>query len=336
MKKQKKFLRIILFCVIFIAVGLSLFIAKVFWDKEALPEGTAGENAEEDMLADAENSESIADEDTPLESEGLRSGYTLKFMAEGMEYEEAADLYEGEGYSILIPSEGWSMNGPDSWKSDANEKVQIGIVCYANTTLKQVREEIEAAGYITDPDNKLYRRKVADGYLMFRTLVADGADVWGIMYSYPDDFEIAEGFGSRIPVIAASFKTSRNTDVDREEAISKVKELVASQEEYAAAIELSMEKDTLTQADLNEKSYKLYEAWDYALNSVWDVLRNTLEEDKMQQLILEEREWIAMKEQAIKDAGAEFEGGSIKPLVMNMEAAKWTKIRVYELLELLG
>ena len=41
------------------------------------------------------------------------------------------------------------------------------------------------------------------------------------------------------------------------------------------------------------------------------------------------------KEQAVKDAGAEFEGGSMQPLVMNLEGARLTKERVYELLKLL-
>ena len=42
-----------------------------------------------------------------------------------------------------------------------------------------------------------------------------------------------------------------------------------------------------------------------------------------------------MKEKEVAEAGAEYEGGSIQPMVMNLKAAEMTKARVYELLELL-
>lgn len=50
----------------------------------------------------------------------------------------------------------------------------------------------------------------------------------------------------------------------------------------------------------------------------------------------EQRTWIAQKEKSAEEAGKEFEGGSIYPLIVNMEAAKITEERVYELYELLS
>lgn len=50
-------------------------------------------------------------------------------------------------------------------------------------------------------------------------------------------------------------------------------------------------------------------------------------------LILDEREWITMKEQAVREAGAEVEGGSLHPFVTSTKAVEWTKIRVYELMK---
>lgn len=118
--------------------------------------------------------------------------------------------------------------------------------------------------------------------------------------------------------------------------VDNLRESIAFTEEWTAELESSIENDALTQAEYNEKSQELYEMWDWALNSVWGVLKQTQDAEAMSDLTVEEREWIALKEQAVADAGAEYEGGTIQPMIMNLKAAEMTKARVYELLELLG
>lgn len=108
---------------------------------------------------------------------------------------------------------------------------------------------------------------------------------------------------------------------------------IAFIEEWTAELENSIENDALTQAEYNEKSQELYEMWDGALNSVWGVLKQTQDAEAMSDLTVEEREWIALKEQIVSDAGAEYEGGTIQPMIMNLKAAEMTKARVYELME---
>lgn len=53
--------------------------------------------------------------------------------------------------------------------------------------------------------------------------------------------------------------------------------------------------------------------------------------EEMAVLTEEELRWIADKEAAVQEAGAEFEGGSMQPLIMNQKAAALTSDRVYEL-----
>lgn len=53
--------------------------------------------------------------------------------------------------------------------------------------------------------------------------------------------------------------------------------------------------------------------------------------EEMAVLTEEELRWIADKEAAAQEAGAEFEGGSKQPLIMNQKAAALTSDRVYEL-----
>lgn len=118
--------------------------------------------------------------------------------------------------------------------------------------------------------------------------------------------------------------------------IERAQEQMKANEEYAASVEESLQEDSLSQAELNIRSEYLYQAWDYALNDVWRALTKVLGEEEMKELVIEEREWISMKEEAMEDAGAEAAGGSMQPMVMNLKGAELTKIRVYELVEILN
>lgn len=117
--------------------------------------------------------------------------------------------------------------------------------------------------------------------------------------------------------------------------IDELKKFIAYVEETAASLENSIENDSLTQVEYNDKTQDLYKWWDEALNKAWDVLKQVKDAEAMQALTVEEREWIASKEEAVAEAGAEYEGGSMQPMVMNQKAAEMTKDRVYELLKLL-
>ena len=87
---------------------------------------------------------------------------------------------------------------------------------------------------------------------------------------------------------------------------------------------------------MNIKSQELYDLWDGALNDLWDKLQYNLSEEEFSKLLDEQRTWIAEKEKFVEEAGKEVEGGSLYSLVVNMEAAKITEERVYELYELLN
>lgn len=117
--------------------------------------------------------------------------------------------------------------------------------------------------------------------------------------------------------------------------VESFRDMLASVEASAAELESSVEHDALTQTELNEKTEQLYQLWDSALNQLWSVLKQTLDEKEMEQLLTEQREWIAEKEAAAAEAGAEYEGGSMQPMAVNLKAAELTRDRVYELLELL-
>lgn len=86
---------------------------------------------------------------------------------------------------------------------------------------------------------------------------------------------------------------------------------------------------------MNEKTAELYQLWDGELNRLWRILNQVKDEGLMKELLPEQRKWIADKEKAVKEAGADYEGGSMQPMIENRKAAEMTKARLYQLYQLL-
>lgn len=127
------------------------------------------------------------------------------------------------------------------------------------------------------------------------------------------------------PVTENGFASSR-MPTPAEQAQS----ILAQEEARAALLETELQ-NAQTQLDMNLLSGDLYNVWDDALNSIWSLLRQELDEQTMQQLTNRQLAWIEEKEAAMAAAGAAYEGGSMYALVVNSEAAEWTQQRVYEL-----
>lgn len=116
---------------------------------------------------------------------------------------------------------------------------------------------------------------------------------------------------------------------------SSIDEELASIEEQAADYNQKLREENLTQTEMNEISGQLYTLWDNELNVIWGYLKETLDAARMDELTIEEREWITEKEDEIEKAGAEYEGGTMQPMVENEKGAELTRARVYELADLL-
>lgn len=133
---------------------------------------------------------------------------------------------------------------------------------------------------------------------------------------------------SNEPQTTESEKDSNTESVAWDDYIKSVKE-------KSDRIKVSLENDELTQTEMNIKSQELYELWDGALNDMWSELKLSLSEEEFSKISDEQSTWSAEKEKSVEEAGKEVEGGSLYSLVVNMEAAKITEERVYELYELL-
>ncbi|MDO5344347.1 MAG: lysozyme inhibitor LprI family protein [Lachnospiraceae bacterium] len=131
------------------------------------------------------------------------------------------------------------------------------------------------------------------------------------------------------------FSSYENQEPSSEEAGAAIDRELSELAAQAAELENQINSGALSQSELNQLSAELYLLWDDELNSMWGRIREILPEDEMAQLTEEELEWINEKEEAIAQAGAEFEGGSMQPFGENSTAARLTRERVYELAEYL-
>lgn len=110
---------------------------------------------------------------------------------------------------------------------------------------------------------------------------------------------------------------------------------LASVEAQSNALKSSLEKDELTQTEMNQKSGELRDLWDAALNRMLEEAKNVLPAAEMDKLTAEQSAWLETRTQAADAAGKAVEGGSMYALVVNMEAARLNEARVYEIYEML-
>lgn len=122
------------------------------------------------------------------------------------------------------------------------------------------------------------------------------------------------------------------TSTKNSEKYQKIKEELRVVEDEAAQIEQKIETEALSQLEYNELSGELYQLWDDELNAIWNQLKNQLDKEIMEYLTQDERDWIKEKEKTVKKAGAEYEGGSMQPMVENLKAAELTRERTYQLI----
>ena len=115
---------------------------------------------------------------------------------------------------------------------------------------------------------------------------------------------------------------------------TEVLPMLEEAEQEVALLEKKLTEDaSLTQLDMNNLSYEMNMIWDDLLNEFWSVLKDSLDQETMDKLLQEQRTWIAEKEAKVKEAGANYAGGSIAALISNQKAAELTRARVYVLAE---
>ena len=93
--------------------------------------------------------------------------------------------------------------------------------------------------------------------------------------------------------------------------------------------------DYSPQQTLNTESAIIFDKWDNLLNEVYDYLKETLPKSEFEELKQDELEWIAEKEQAIKEEGEMWGSGTGRTYACNSVGIGYTKERCYYLISLI-
>lgn len=308
----------------------------------------------EDNITQNNETETIGTETTEKETEAERETGTSVFSALKNYYFEFASGAGGWNTTLTIQPDG-SFSGQyhDSEMGVTGEDYPNGTmdqcVFHGMFTQPVARDtytyqfRIDSIEYDKEPGTE----EIIDGVKYIYT------DVYGLedaeeIYLYLPDIPVAELPQEYLDWIYRPDKTQNTlgtyglynlaakegfTSYKINEEASDIDAELSALEEEAQKINNQLQSGELSQGDMNQLSYELYQLWDNELNSLWNRLKEKLDADAMKQLTEEEREWIQWKDKEVETAGLEAEGGSLQPLLENDKAAELTRDRVYELAE---
>lgn len=103
------------------------------------------------------------------------------------------------------------------------------------------------------------------------------------------------------------------------ERLSPVEDAKATLSTYQESFDYynQLISETSTTMDWVIYTGRLYELSDECLNYLWNLIRYNVEEERYQEILAEQRSWIAEKEKAAEAARDEWEGGSFAPVAYN-------------------
>ena len=282
----------------------------------------------------------------------------INFKLNGTTETVPAYVYEGMDYTIVIPDGGWHMYEPGAWQATFNQSIKFYIKGYSGDNAKKLIEQLSSQGYVLGyGGNVMTKNNSEDGLIENVMVFRNGDSMRAVFYCYTP--ETASNFGVRLDTIVNTFSwkdpqenaTSGNlaglTEAELQEALkapaaiietqegqspqaAQISLIIASAEEKSKKLEAMLESHE-TQSDMNITSAELYSVWDDAINSVWKILRESMDERDFDYLLDQQLLWIERKEIAVNAAAAEYQGGSMASLAANQKATELTRERVYEL-----
>lgn len=85
--------------------------------------------------------------------------------------------------------------------------------------------------------------------------------------------------------------------------------------------------------DMIDAANEEFNQWDYMLNEIYSKLEEQLSQEDMDNLRVEEVNWINTRDLKSKEAAEKYEGGTIAPYMSLISLIDSTKTRCYELVE---
>ena len=146
---------------------------------------------------------------------GREEKTNLAFTVEGETELVPVTLYIGQGYSIYIPDEGWRLEKwvddgipEDVWESVINDDVELTVLHLGEKTLAEaqawVKAEEDDYQLVEDKRGGLGGTDEKDREMLEVRFHTSGSTMYAVLYKYP--MEAAEGFGTRLGVMADTFQ----------------------------------------------------------------------------------------------------------------------------------
>jgi uncharacterized protein YecT (DUF1311 family) len=120
-------------------------------------------------------------------------------------------------------------------------------------------------------------------------------------------------------------ETASDPSGTKETYLNKLNEIEVSLKEFDKVYESG------TQTDMNQAKSETFKRWDEALNEIYGVLKEQLSESEMEDLKIEQRDWIKQRDKIAEEKSKEAEGGTLEPFLYSSALADLTKERCYEL-----
>lgn len=170
---------------------------------------------------------------------------TMISMKDGT-WEEQPVLYRGEGFSLYVPNNSWTMFVPGSWYAVENEQVRFWVGSYAGLNRGQVERILTGQGYQTDERGL---RKQEGDTLYGIQCVETEKDVW-TLNSVICSCEAQEDWEEALQEIFATFEVEEGYDVG-----SAIPKAVMPEGEYLQLFETTYVDETSRAWDLQDPDY---------------------------------------------------------------------------------
>ena len=173
----------------------------------------------------------------------------------------------------------------------------------------------QAAGGASSSAAKTSTAAAASGAASSSAVITDSSMVTGQSGASTAASSTFAASSAAAPSSVAQKKGTIQTELDKiEETSDKFK---------------NMDWGSMPQQTMNKNAADWYKLWDDELNSLWERLMEKIKPARKDNTVFLQKEWIQKKEDKIKKAGSEAEGGSLQPYLEACEGMRLTRARCY-------
>ncbi|MBX9974434.1 lysozyme inhibitor LprI family protein [Cytobacillus firmus] len=125
----------------------------------------------------------------------------------------------------------------------------------------------------------------------------------------------------------------KNVSKDKDKNIGNKEKYMEKLNDIEKAATEIRQKDNATTLGMTKSEEVILAKWDQILNEIYQVLEKQLSITEMEKLRVEQRKWIAFRDDTAKEAAKKYEGGTMEPLEYIASQTGTTKERSYDLVE---